>query len=216
MMKKMSNFIFAFILIFNLNAKNAEQIISKEFGDKNFKIKIEYKPEVVKNISGNKEQLILETITKLTKEIDPAKAAKEYIEYMKLIFEKIKSNSLFADLKECNSIEESGKKFGLIMQNLMSDISKKENVLKQSVYFSAFSDDVINEINASLAIKMQQFITDINMTVMEKTKDIQEKSVKEVAAINLEAQNTIKAKSNELFDNLIETISSVLRKHYTI
>ena len=215
-MKKMSNFIFAFILIFNLNAKNAEQIISKEFGDKNFKIKIEYKPEVVKNISGNKEQLILETITKLTKEIDPAKAAKEYIEYMKLIFEKIKSNSLFADLKECNSIEESGKKFGLIMQNLMSDISKKENVLKQSVYFSAFSDDVINEINASLAIKMQQFITDINMTVMEKTKDIQEKSVKEVAAINLEAQNTIKAKSNELFDNLIETISSVLRKHYTI
>ena len=214
MMKKVLNSALVFTFVFSLNAKNSEQIITKEFGDSNFKITIEYKPEAIKNVNGNNEKLIIETVTRLTKEIVPAQAAKEYLGYMKSVFEKIKSDSVFDDLKECESIEESSQKFGLIMKSLMSDMSKNENVLKQSVYFAALSNEAISELMASISTEMQKYMLEVNRTIMESVENIKEKTEEEVKAINLNLQNIMQVKSRMFFDTIIDAATNVLKEHY--
>ena len=59
------------------------------------------------------------------------------------------------------------------MQEMMKDLSKKENVLKQSVYFAALSDEAIAEINNAMGITMQSFAMEVNTIAVEGNKEIE-------------------------------------------
>ena len=208
-------------LVLPLNAKSEKNL--KEFGDQNLKVKVEYTSEVA-NKDANKETVILETVKKLAKEMDPAKAAKLYIEQLKSIFNKLKeNNSLFNDkLKECKTNEEFSMAFGQMMQKMMDYMGSKENTLEQATLFAALSDEAINDVKVSMVSKMQGFMSEITMLQMATVEKIsekaegEEKDQQEEKNKKNEMFETMKAKTYKIFDVMVEATEEALKKHYKI
>ena len=217
---KVNNFFYATALALVFSSAYCEQApttVTKNFGDSNFKITV----ECSKNLAdSSKEKVILSTIENLVKEIDPTTAAKEYLDYLKTTFEKLKNNPLLNCVKEFKTIEEASQGFSLLMQEMMKDLSKKENVLKQSVYFAALSDEAIAEINNAMGLTMQRFAMELNTIAVEGNKEIEknklendEKAIKET---NQKLQLALQEKIDNFFDTFFNTIKDALGKHYKI
>ncbi len=244
MIAKTNRFFYAtaLALVFsNVSCSDVSSIVEKKFGDSSFEITVKCSKDL-DNVS--KEKFILNTIENLIKEIDPTTAAKGYLEYLQSAFEKLKNNEVFKSIKDSKSIEESSLKINQFMQEWMKDLSKKENVLKQSVYFVALSDEAINEINMAMGMAIQSFMMELNTIAAEANKKAQEaiaekakeEDVEEVVSVEgisseENAPNQIvvlSAEENEKLqlafqeridgfgDKMFDAIKDALSKHYTI
>jgi len=208
----------ALALVFsNAYCEQAPTTVIKNFGDSSFKITVECSKDFT---DSSKEKVILSTIENLVKEIDPAIAAKEYLDYLKTTFEKLKENFALSSLVESKTIEESSQKMNLFMQEMMKDLNEKENVLKQSVYFSTFSDEAISEVNNSIGMTIQSFAIEINNISVQGNREIEkvklekdEEAVKETTKkVQLALQKTL----NSLSDRFFDSVKNALEKHYKI
>lgn len=182
MIAKANRFFYAtaLALIFsNVSCDNTSSIVEKKFGDESFEITVKCSKDMD---SENNEKLILNIIEKLTKEINPTVAAKEYLGYVRSIFDKLKEKSIFNSVKDCKSIEESSLKINQVMQEWMKEISSKDNVLKQSVYFVALSDAAIADIYSAMGMVTQSFMIEINTIAAQAQKEAQD----EAAALSKE------------------------------
>ncbi len=235
MIVKVNNFFYAtaLALVFsNAYCEKASTTVTKKFGDSSFKITVKCSKDLA---ASSKEKVILSTIEKLVKEIDPTTAAKEYLNYLKSTFEKLKQNQIFSSVKELESlesIEEKAQKFNLIMQELMKDLSKKENVLRQSVYFAALSDEAIMDINSTMGTAMQSFMIELNTISVEAAKQAEQNKLEKAEQtkeknssnkINITSEETnqtiqlaFQEKIDGFGDRIFNAIKDALARHYKI
>lgn len=220
MIVKVNNFFYAvaLALVFsNAYCEQAPTTVTKNFGNSNFKITVECSKDLA---NSSKEKVILSTVENLVKEIDPTIAAKEYLDYLKTIFEKLKENPIFGSLGESKTIEEASQEMNLVMQKMMQDFSKKENVLKQSVYFAALSDEAIAEINRAMGMTMQNFMIELNAIAVEAAKQAEQNKLESEQAKSEETKQELQLayqeKMNGFFDSFYDAIKDALSKHYKI
>ena len=233
MIVKVNNFFYAtaLALIFsNAYGEETSTSVTQKFGDSSFEITIKSSKELA---GSSKEKVILNTIEKLVKEIDPTSAAKEYLNYLKSVLEELKNNKIFSYEKETKSIEETAQELNLLMQDFMQKFSKKENVLRQSVYFAALSDEAITEINKAMGMAIQKFMIELNAISVEANKQAEQDKLKNAEQAkeenssnktNITSEKTNQAtiqlafqeKTNGFFDSILNAVKDALGKHYKI
>ncbi|MBD3231663.1 hypothetical protein GF322_03295 [Candidatus Dependentiae bacterium] len=215
MITKKNSFVLVavFAMLFsNVFCQEITNKTEKTFGDSDFEITIKFSGET--NIS--KEKLILNTIEKLIKDIDPNVAAKEYVEYMKSTFEQVRKLDFGNVAKDCKTIEEVCQNISQMINKLQSELTTKEKLLKQSVAFASFTDEAIKDINLASSNEMQKYFLNINTFIRNKTKNIDKNSQEEVDKINKEIQEMIPQEIDILFDGMINNVKNALSKHYKI
>ncbi|MFC1894735.1 hypothetical protein ACFLYH_02180 [Candidatus Dependentiae bacterium] len=208
---KILNTVFVCSLFFTMNAKDVKNVNSYEFGNKDLTIVLKSTDTTI-----NKDEVILNTINELAKNIDPKNAAKMYLKYTEEVFSIVKNSSvtMMQALKACKTKEEAAVVQGNYLRSMSETFGKKDNALKQASLFASFSDEVIKEIQQSLAQSTQVYLLEIQISA--KKLDLKTDDVKAKARIVDEHGEFVKNKTSEFFDKVIDSMKNVFKKHYKI
>jgi hypothetical protein len=188
------------------------EIITKELKDENFKVVIQYPGDIS---AKEKAENIFNMIKNLIEEIDSVTAAKGYLNYLQTIFETFKENDSFSIVaKKGETMEQVLQKLKNYMQELTMVLTKKENILKQAVWFTAFSDLVIKEINDEIVEVLQSYFVETTQKTSQKMQQtvLEKKDDEEIVEIELVTKDQL----TNLCDKMFNAVKGVLEKHYNI
>lgn len=119
----------------------------------------------------NFDDLLVKTIKKLATEIDPEKAGNMYLACVKNIFDKAIATVNFESLFSSKNEDEFKQTLGSLFQNMLNEMTSKDALLEQAIYFSTFSDEIVKDITKTMSEIMQEFCT--KMGNFEYTSDRQ-------------------------------------------
>lgn len=116
------------------------------------KLKIE-----LSEFNSDFNNLIVDVIKNLVKEIEPEKAANMYLMSIRKNIDILRESN-FEKIAECKTNEEAKEVLNDFIQNLINKLSSQEVVLESAIYFAALPEDVVKNVNNSLVLYLQKFL----------------------------------------------------------
>ncbi len=154
---------------------------------------------IVSQDGSDFDDLLVKTIKKLALEINPEKAAQMYLSSVKNTYDKAMTAINFESMTTSQNEDEFKQALGKLFQDLFNEITSKDALLEQAIYFATFSDETIKSITNAMSTNMQEYT--IKIGNFEYTNDTQKLAPE------------LKKLVNDLLTNCLNSMATVFEDH---